>query len=172
MGTRVKPMIKVKDIVEKYSEFEINEEDLKNILVEPKPKTVWDLKPGDKYYVLYLNGDIEVYTWKDTDFHRSTLYLGSGFLTYEEAEFERGRRKVETELIRLGGTRDMMSLGDGNVMKYCIGYDNDTTERIRVAQWSTTSHQGCIYFQTNQDCRAAIDMIGEDVIKKFLFHVE
>lgn len=171
MGTRVKPMIKVKDIVEKYSEFEINEEDLKNILVEPKPKTVWDLKPGDKYYVLHLNGDIEVYTWKDTDFHRSTLYLGSGFLTYEEAEFERGRRKVETELIRLGGTRDMMSLGDGDVYKYFIEYDY-VENRMVINYWCSLNHQGAIHFKTREEYQAAIDMIGEDVIKKFLFHVE
>ena len=171
MGTRVKPMIKVKDIVEKYGEFEINEEDLKKILVEPKPKTVWDLRPGDKYYVLYLNGGIEVYTWKDTDFHRSTLYLGSGFLTYEEAEFERGRRKVETELIRLGGTRNMMSLGDGDVYKYFIEYDY-VENRMVINYWCSRNQQGAIYFKTREECQAAIDMIGEDVIKKFLFHVE
>lgn len=170
MGTRVKPMTKVKDIVEKYGEFEINEEDLKNILVEPKPKTVWDLKPGDKYFALCTDGDIVENTWEDDDTDRSIRYSGNAFLTYEEAEFERGRRNVETELIRLGGTRNMMSLGDEDVYKYFIEYDY-VENRMVINYWCTLNHQGSIYFKTREECQTAIDMIGEDVVKKFLFRV-
>lgn len=171
MGTRVKEMIKVKDIVEKYGEFEINEEELKKILVEPKTKTVWDLRPGDKYFALCTDSDIVENTWEDDDIDRSIRYSGNAFLTYEEAEFERGRRSVETELIKLGGTRDMMSLGDNNCFKYLIYYNN-FTKTVEIEGHESYHYSGAIYFKTKKECYEAIGMIGEDVIKKFLFHVK
>lgn len=165
-------MIKLKDAVEKYGEYEIDEKKLENILVKPKPKSVFDLVDGDKYYFINENGTILYSHWtsgRDDILRRN---LGNMFLTYEEAEFEAERRKVEAELLKLGGTRDMMSLGYGNTLKYCMYYNHLGDEKIYINSLYTTDHQGIIFFKTEESCQRAIQEIGEDRIKKYIFNVK
>lgn len=45
-------MIKVEEIVEKYKGYEVDDEKLKEFLVPPKPKTIWDLKVKDDYWCI------------------------------------------------------------------------------------------------------------------------
>lgn len=163
-------MIKVKDIAEKYGEYEIDESKLKELLVKPKPKTVWDLQKGDTYYFIVARGEIIPAVWRDYDVDEKIRSTGSCFLTYEEAEFEVERRKVETELLRLGGTRDMMSLGCLHNEKYYIYYDNQSNS-IEV-NYNYCNQEHNIYFKNRKDCWDAIEKIGIDRIKKYLFHVE
>lgn len=164
-------MIKLKDAVEKYGEYEIDEKKLENILVKPKPKSVWDLKIGDEYYFINGLGNIIWSTWDNTDVEHRRRCLGNCFLTKEEAEFEAERRKVEAELLKLGGTRDMMSLGNYDEKKYFIRYyhNNRTWE---VESNTTLNPTGCIYFKTEKDCRCAIKEIGKERIKKYIFNVK
>lgn len=125
-------MIKLKDAVEKYGEYEIDESRIEEFLVKPKPKSVFDLADGDKYYFINENGTILYSHWtggRDDILRRN---LGNMFLTYEEAEFEAERRKVEAELLKLGGTRDMLPLGDVSALKYCMYYDHRGDEKIYI----------------------------------------
>lgn len=164
-------MIKLKDAVEKYGEYEIDEKKLENILVKPKPKSVWDLKDGDLYYYINDQGDIKSSYWGNMDIDHSRRYLGNCFLTIEEVEFEYERRKVEAELLKLGGTRDMMALGDVNVCKYFMAYDI-CAEKIYIDHYYSTNHLGQIFFKTKEACQSAIQEIGEDRIKKYIFNAE
>lgn len=170
MGKGVRPMVKVKDIAEKYGEFEINEEELKKILVQPKPKTVWDLEVGDRYHFISPNGYITGNKWADEPYDNYRRDMGNCFLTQEEAEFELERRKVEAELLRCGGTRDMMSIGDNDIRKYYILYSH-LQDKVGIGFLCSTCHLGCIYFKSEEDARRAIDSIGEDRIKKYLFYI-
>ncbi len=36
-------MIKLNEIIEQYGDYEVDEEKLKEILIKPKPKSVWEL---------------------------------------------------------------------------------------------------------------------------------
>lgn len=164
-------MIKLKDAVEKYGEYEIDESRIEEFLVKPKPKTVWDLKVNDKYYVIFPNGEIYRKIWHNEEFDRNARDLGFTFLTYEEAEFEAERRKVEAELLKLGGTRDMMSFGGKDVYKCFIAYDN-CAEKIYISNYYTANHLGQIFFKTEEECQRAIKEIGEDRIKKYIFNVK
>lgn len=165
-------MIKVKDIAEKYGEYEIDEEKLKEILIEPKPKTVWDMKQGDTFFSIDPYVGVVPYTWYNHNIgcHR-IRNIGDMFLTKEEAEFEFERRKVEAEMLKYGGTRDMMSLGDENVKKYYIVCFQNT-KYLDIAWIRYVNHQGAIYFKSEEDARNAIDNIGEDRIKKYIFNVK
>lgn len=163
--------IKIKDIVEKYAEYEIDEDKLKALLIKPKQKTVWELEVGDVYNYINSDGIIVSSIWSDDIRHEDRRAAGSCFLTREEAKFELERRKVETELLRCGGTRDMMSIGNGDIRKYYIIYSH-FKDRVCIESLCYTRHLGNIYFKSEEDARRAIDEIGEDRIKKYLFYID
>lgn len=164
-------MIKVKDIAEKYGEYGIDEDKLKEILIDPQPKTVWDLKKGDEYCLFGCYGDVTTCIWSADSYDINARNMNNAFLTRAEAEFEVERRKVEAEMLKYGGTRDMMSLGDAEENKFIIAYDNGNAREIVVDLFHTLNYQGSIYFKTAKDARDAIDKIGEDRIKKYIFNV-
>lgn len=163
-------MIKVKDIAEKYGEYEIDENKLKKLLVEPKPKSIWDLKLGDTYYCISEDGFIFESKWNSDGIDNYRRAAGNCFLTHKEAEFEDERKKVETLLLRYGGTRDMMSIGCLYDEKYYIYYNN-YCKHIEVS-YNCCDQEHNIYFKSRKDCWDAIEKIGIDRIKKYLFHVE
>ena len=164
-------MIKLKDVAEKYGEYKIDEDKLKEILIEPKPKTIWNLKENDNYYLIG-DDDADIYesTWDEDEIDYKRLEIGNIFLTKEEAEFERERLKVETELLRYGGTRDMMSLGNYTKKWYMI-YHHDS-DLLEVGGCYNINHQGGIYFKSEEDSLNAINKIGKNRIKKYLFYVK
>lgn len=165
-------MIKLKDIAEKYGEYEIDESKLKEILIEPKPKTIWNLKGYDNYYLIGDNGSIYEYIWHENKINYKRLEIGNIFLTKEEAEFERERLKVEAELLKYGGTRDMMSLGDENTKKWFMKCIHKQSPLLSIDSYWTVNNQGVIYFKSQEAILNAIAKIGEDRIKKYIFNVK
>lgn len=137
-------------------------------LLEPyieKPKSVWNLKEGDTYYSIYGNGNVSSEkNWFDDDYENNYREIGNSFLTKEEAENEVERRKIEAEMLRLGGRRKFKFDGDNYGIYYCDG--------INVAYYCNIVYQGLIYFDTTKDSHDAIEKIGEDRIKKYIFGVE
>lgn len=136
-----------------------------------KPKTVWDLKDGDKCYFANIIGDIFSVTWNNLNVQIENRKLGNCFLTEEEAEYELERRRIENEMLRLGGRRNFNKgeynwhiyiLRDfGNKYSIRYNYDRDNND----GRWK-------IYFDSFKDCSNAVNLIGEDKIKKYLFGVE
>ena len=166
-------MIKLKDIAEKYGEYKIDEEKLKEILIEPKPKTVWDIKENDYYYFLDSRGCIGTDTWRNYDKDYERAGIANIFLTREDAEFERERRKVEAEMLKYGGTRNMMSIGDEYIEKYFIQCCHESkSPSLCIDHYWTVHNQGIICFKSEEDAKMAIAKIGEDRIKKYLFYVK
>ena len=128
-----------------------------------KPKTVWDLKEGDTYYVISGYGEVLETTWK-YNIDSNSRKIGNAFLTKEESEFEVERRKVETEMIRLGGRRNFKFDGDNYGIYYCDG--------LNVVYYCNTMYQGLIYFDTVKEAHDAIKEIGKNKIIKYVFGVE
>ncbi|MGN8807776.1 hypothetical protein ACTNED_00690 [Absicoccus porci] len=140
-------------------EFEYNLEPCQ----EP-PKTVWDLEEGDTYYSIYGNGNVSSEEkWFDNDYENNYREIGNVFITREEAEFEAERRKIETEMLRLGGRRNFKFDGDNYGIFYCEG--------INVVLFHLAMYQGIIYFDTRKEAEDAIEHIGKDRIKKYIFGV-
>lgn len=166
-------MIKLKDVAEKYGEYGIDESKLKEILIEPRPKKIWDLKKGDKYHTFGFDGSITTFTYGNDRHDKALIEIGIGYVTEEEAKFERERLKVEAEMLKYGGTRNMMSIGDSRTAKYFITYycEPDSSS-LHVDCFWTSNHQGVIYFKSEEDVQNAIAKIGEDRIKKYLFYVK
>lgn len=132
-----------------------------------KPNSVWDLKEGDTYYSIYGNGNVSSEKkWFDDDYENNYRGIGNTFLTREEAEFEVERRKIETEMLRLGGRRKF-NRGKDN---YFIMYTR--IEGLDYVNYHSMHEQGVIYFDSELDAINAVKTIGKDKIKKYIFGVE
>lgn len=159
-------MIKVEEIAEKYKGYEVDEEKLKEFLIPPKPRTVWDLKEGDRYYYFDDYDGVSFSTWNDIDVDITRRYFGNCFLTKEEAEFEVERRKVEAILLKYG--RRGFKYSEDN---YYIFYERDESS-IVICCYESFQDQGVIYFDTEELCQKAIEEAGKDNIKKYIFGIE
>lgn len=143
---------------------EIKELITKKIEAEQKPKSIWDLKKedGEDYYRLYSDGDIEQVVFY-TDYDKQARDIGNAFLTKEEAEFEKERRKIEVIMRKY--SRPFKS-GEFN---YMVKYD---TENNMVFTSVARFHDlGVPVFASSEVAQKAIYEIGEDRLKKYWFGV-
>ena len=161
-------MIKVSEVLNKYADYEVDENELEKILVRPRPKTVWELKKGDVYHYLRSDGIIVESTWND--YSPRMRECCNCFLTREEAEFELERRKCEAIMLK-HGTRDMMSLGDEDEDKYVIYYSN-CDKKLGITDYLYVNQQGTIFFATKKLAKEVIEEIGEERLKKYIFNVK
>lgn len=159
-------MIKVEEIAEKYKGYEVDEEKLKEFLTPPKPKTVWNLKNGDRYWSISSYADVYNKTWKNVVVDNWRRNIGNCFLTKEDAEFEVIRRKVETTLLKYG--RREFKNSERN---YYLYYDHEDN-LIRKTMVDTCQSQGIIFFDDDKVIDQAIKEAGEDNIKKYIFGVD
>lgn len=134
---------------------------------EPEKKTVWDLKEGKECYWLTLTGHIYNGIWDGSGLSIGIRDTGGCFLTREEAECEIERRKVETEMLHIGGRREFKN-GENN---YYIVCDFDSSHfAIRIFNNKSDGFAPMtIFFDSAKECRNAIETIGEDRIKKYIF---
>ena len=133
-----------------------------------KPKSVWDLKEGDAYYVIDYDfmSVRSVIFFNDTD-DLNYRYLGNCFLTKEEAESELERVKIEAEMLRLGGKRK----GEQGKANWYLEY-RPMSGGIEALWSSYETDQGVIYFDSEEKAKKAVEIIGKDRIKKYIFGVE
>ena len=135
-----------------------------------KPKSVWDLNIGDEYWYITLLGYVEEVSYQSDDEDINIIKAGNAFLTKEEANFEAERRKCEAILLKYG-TRDLISLGDNYTKKYYIQYDYDVN-KIMIFKHYSIGIQGVINFKTEELAQKAIDEVGEERLKKYVFNVK
>jgi len=159
-------MIKLSEIESKYFEYLVDEDKLKELLVKPKPKTVWDLIKGDIYYFIETNGEVYSCHWLADEQDLSRREIGNVFLTKEEAEFELERRKCEAIMLKYG--RRLFKPRDYN---YLLRFDDDDKQAF-VDFWRLNRFQGTIYFDTEELAQKAIEEIGKERLKKYIFRVE
>lgn len=132
-------------------------------LYQEPPKTVWELKTGDKCFFITSAGNISDWYWDE-----QPAKIGNCFLTKEEAEYELERRKIEAEMLRLGGRR-VFKKGENN---YYIVCDFDSHYDIWISNKSDGFARMMIYFDSDKECGNAIETIGEYRIKRYIFGVD
>lgn len=159
-------MIKLNEIQAKYGEYLVDEDKLKELLVKPKPKTVWDLENGDTYYFIETNGGVYSCYWLADEVDLRRRERGNVFLTEKEAEFEVERQKCESIMLKYG--RRTFKYKDYN---YLLRFDN-ANKKVEVDFGSICQFQGSIYFDTEELAQKAIDEIGVERLKKYVFRVE
>lgn len=159
-------MIKLNEIQAKYGEYLVDEDKLKELLVKPKPKTVWDLIKGDRYYYINTTGGVCSFGWFADEEDLRRRERGNVFLTEKEAEFEVERQKCEAIMLKYG-RRTFKYNKDNYLLRI-----NNSDEKVEVGILSIYQFQGSIYFDTEELAQTAMNEIGEERLKKYVFRVE
>ena len=135
-------------------------------------KSVWSLQDGDTYYAINtFNGKIYEDSFCDNGYYLGKKReLGDLFLTKEEAESEAERRKIESKMISLGGKRKINELNSNVVytiqMHFGLKYVYVRSFDIKQAPI------GVIFFNYRKQAIKALETIGEEKIKKYIFGVD
>ena len=137
---------------------------------QEKPKTIWDLKVGDKCFFINSIGSMIPVKWDGTYCAIRNLEIGNVFLTKEEAEMEIERRKVEVQMFRFGGHRKYDYKGNN----FCFSYDQEKDSvNICLADFGSAWQPGeGIYFSKREEAEKALIEIGEDKMIKYLFSID
>ena len=159
-------MVKLNELLDKYGEYEVSEDRLKEFLVEPKHKSIWDLKDGDRYWCIHSFGVASPDTWLGGNSDIERRKIGNCFLTEKEAIFECKRLRVEAILLKYG--RREFKYSEENYYMYC----NLLESSIVISHCKTRQDQGVIYFDTEELCKKAIEEAREYNIKKYIFGVD
>lgn len=140
---------------------------LKQRIAELEEQNKYELFPqeGDDYCYTTMLGRVCHGSWDNLDSETKMLELGNIYRTEEEAEFDVEKKKVETEL-----------------RKYSIPFelykDNYSIELswedmlFKVDSHGIYQSVGVVYFGSEQKAWDAIDTVGEERIKKYIFEVE
>lgn len=132
---------------------------------EDKSKTIWDLniEDGETYYRLFGDGDIDRLVFNADNDERARV-IGNAFLTFEEAEFEKERRKIEAIM------KKYSKPFENEEENHCICYDY-VYGRVEVRTNYTIADRNP-YFESEEIAQKVIDEIGEDRLKKYWFRVQ
>lgn len=119
---------------------------------------------GDDYYVLTGAGSVVPYVWVDDKIDFKSQSLGNVFRTEEQAEFAVEKLKVETELRKFSKPFEE---GKNN---YFTVFDTNYAN-VDILGMSYSRVQGVIYFESEERAQQAIESVGKDRIKKYIFGV-
>lgn len=120
------------------------------------------------YYIVDNDGTITSCVWLDNNFDRRRWKLGNVFLTKQEAEFAREKRKVEVELERYAKEHNGPIRSDS----FYLLYNNEDGGKLDYDVWSVCKPQGGVQFASKQLVFDAIEAVGKDRILKHIFGVE
>lgn len=163
--------MKLNELIEKYGEYEVKE-GFMDLLEKPKPKSVYDLKSGDRYFFLTASGIIQGAFWHDDISDHNRLSIGNISLTEEAAEFARERLEVIAELKRYAKEFSDEDWEQNNcVRKYYIYY-NWSKGKIFDNYNYFAPYGNQLLFESGEKAQEAIAAVGEERIKKYYFGVK
>ena len=120
----------------------------------------------DDYW--YVDGDAEVMlaVWYGDDYDKGRVSIDNVFKTKEQAEFAVEKLKVEAELRKYS-----RPFKEGENENWFILWG--TYKKEVLIDWSRKLvRQGTIYFESRKKANEAVESVGENRIKKYLFGVE
>lgn len=120
---------------------------------------------GERYWYSNGGGMVNSCFWKSEQFDLNRYRIGNMFKTEKEAEIVVEKLKVEAELRKFSkpfvDDNDNYFIEINSYYNYLAIHSNDSYRT-----------QGTIYFESMEIANEAIDAIGADRIKKYLFGVE
>ena len=120
---------------------------------------------GDEYWLIEDSTGVGKFIWKGDDFDNQHLPVGNVFKTKDQAEFAVEKLKVEAELRKFSVPFEPMVDNFYMVL--------DTSDGV-IDIWSMvySKAQGAIYFESKKTAIEAIQSVGKERIKKYIFGVE
>ena len=128
----------------------------------------WKPQKGNIYWFISNSGCVSESRWDNDCIDRGRYLIGNYYQTKEECEFAREKLKVIAELKKFEEPKNR-AWGWGNI-HYFLYYDCTMKEvDISCGQIFKRSE---IYFESEKKAKQAIDVVGEDRIKKYYLGVE
>ncbi|RYC97882.1 hypothetical protein [Facklamia hominis] len=128
---------------------------------EPEPS----FKDGDSCFGIDMNGEVLSFTWKDDPYDKKALKNNAIFKAEKEAELEAERLKVLRALEKMGRA----------FVKGGVNWSFYFNESIGLTfTWGMYAQYGYgnYYFDSEEEAKEAVEKVGEEKIKKYLFRVE
>lgn len=160
--------MKLSEYIEKYGDCEVTDEIDKCIV--KAPKTVYDLKVGDRYYCLDAIGEALQSIWYDEKRDKNRLSIGNVFLTKENAEFAIERLKVIAELKKYAKEFSDEEWQNQSIVKHYIRYDSQSCRVYVMVSFFVKGTE--LYFETKEKAKEAIEAVGEERVKKYYLGVK
>ena len=120
---------------------------------------------GERYWYSNGGGMVNSCFWKSEQFDLNRYRIGNMFKTEKQAEFAVEKIKVEAELQKFGRPFEC------GAFNCCISLDTDDVY-LYLDSSRYFHSQGTIYFESTEKAQQAIDAVGEERIKKYIFGVE
>lgn len=120
---------------------------------------------GDEYWFIDSTGEVINEKWEGLSFEIERLEFGNIFKTKEQAQFAVEKLKVEAELRKYSRPFELDSLN------HYIFLDTDD-DCLGVDSLSFCQSQGTIHFESEGKAQQAIESVGVERIKKYIFGVE
>ena len=162
-------------------EIELSKETIANFKkqlgIKDKPKTIWDLKWGDKYYYIGIVsiGNMGISTWCNTSTDNYRRNTGLIALTKEGCEEIIKRKKKIAEMQQWKHENDPdgyeLDWGSKNQSKYEIYLNHDACKFSISAYYYYQTSPKEWYFSTEAKARKFIDKFGDDY-KKYVLGVK
>ena len=121
------------------------------------------LKIGDDYYYIDSKGDLVNSMWMEDEVDTMRAAIGNVFKTSEEATFKYGKLKVLHELSRFSRPFEPLS------ENWCI-YINEHGQIDYYSEDESQYLYGDYYFNSKEEAIRAVEQIGEDRIREYLFN--
>ena len=165
--------MKVKDLIKDVQDVELTPEQEKQIkdYLGIKGNKRWKPKNDGRYYTIY--GDLSVdSTYNNTSMDSLRIVYGNCFKTEKEAEFAAEKIKVYLELKNFADeNNDPINWSNPLQEKFYIMWDYEKCIIIYTYScWMKTLD--AIYFSSKELAKQAVETVGADRIKKYLFGVE
>lgn len=140
-------------------------EELEKELLELKELVKEFPQDEDKYWYVGMRGNVFSSEWEGLPSEEHMLEVGNIFKTEDEAELAVGKLKVETELRKF--SQPFESMTDN----FIIVFDRETY-KLGVKAVIFSDIQGAIYFNSTTVAEEAIESVGAERIKKYIFGME
>lgn len=154
-----------KEIKQKQKQLEELRKIVSNLEEQLNKMSRWKPTINEPFYFCSSAGNIyrEVYYN-----HNDLIKIGNYFKTEKEARFEVERLKVIAELKEFTFKPDWKDMTQD---KYAIVY-NQFQNQVEWRCNNNCIQRNDMHFETREDIEEAIQQVGEDRIKKYLFGVE
>lgn len=132
-------------------------------------KPLWKPEKDEKYY--FIDSQITIdfdYYCTNYDVDELRVRIGNVFKTEEEAENMIKKLQIINRLKELSN----IDFNDNEIDKYVLYYSTNYNSIMINKHTCAKELPFSIYFATKEDCLKAIDIIGEENLKKYYFDVD
>ena len=165
--------MKLKELLKNVEDVELTKEQEKQIkdFLGIKNSKKWMPKKSEKYFYINCCGDIDYCVNSDDEADMYCFLTNNYFKTKEEAEFRLEQIKVYYELKNFADdNNDEICWIHQSQLKYYMLYSYVENE-LDITSWTNVRDLGQIYFSSEELAKQAVEKVGEDRIKKYLFEV-